>query len=353
MSNFMVDTVANKGKIFKRKIILGNIIDTDIAMSGSSIVTSNGASYEIGQEVMINAKDGQEIFHKYEIMFVRNKVDIGGGEHQIFLSTNHSAETNNIVDILDFEYELESQRQILVNGTPINKLNLDNFLDLRGDTMTGDLKIQNGTGDLLIENNDIKTVNEIDMNLLKPDKLYNDNQELLNELETSTTHDLRDHKLLIGHKQITVTGIPPITFYSYPVIHPETDKLFIFGTSARRVGEGHFDLLFSTGGLVSLSDINLKENIEPINKSLSKSLLDLKCYNFNMKDNDRKDIGYIAQDVKRIIDNLALENEKLTLWKQRDDKQMLNYSAISIYQIQALYEIIKSQDERIKLLENK
>ena len=94
----------------------------------------------------------------------------------------------------------------------------------------------------------------------------------------------------------------------------------------------------------SPSDISLKENIKPIKNPLGK-IKKLKGVTFDWKKSEsildiKKDYGFIAQDVQKVIPNLVRENE--------DGKLSLRDKGI----VPILVEAIKELEARIKELEN-
>jgi hypothetical protein len=97
------------------------------------------------------------------------------------------------------------------------------------------------------------------------------------------------------------------------------------------------------------SDIRLKENIEPIGSSLDK-VLQLEGISYTRKSNGEKHIGYIAQEVEKVIPEVVLENtlpletgDETTLYKT------INYQELIPY----LSEAIKEQNKKINMLEEK
>ncbi len=94
----------------------------------------------------------------------------------------------------------------------------------------------------------------------------------------------------------------------------------------------------------SPSDISLKENIKPIENALDK-VEKLQGVTFDWKESDsildiKEDIGFIAQDVQKVLPELVRENE--------NGKLSLRHQGI----IPVLLEAIKELSNRIKVLEN-
>ena len=111
-----------------------------------------------------------------------------------------------------------------------------------------------------------------------------------------------------------------------------------------------FDFINSTftasGDIVaygSPSDITLKENIKPIENALDK-VEKLQGVTFNWKEpglaNLNKDIGFIAQDVQKVLPELVRENE--------NGKLSLRHQGI----VPILLEAIKELSDKVKALEN-
>ena len=100
---------------------------------------------------------------------------------------------------------------------------------------------------------------------------------------------------------------------------------------------------------IFISDKKFKKNITDIRKPLETVLkLNGKKYNWKVKEfeqydfSDRKQIGFIAQEVKKIIPEIVYIDKK-------SGEYSMNYSAI----IPLLVEAIKEQQNQITLLENK
>ena len=93
----------------------------------------------------------------------------------------------------------------------------------------------------------------------------------------------------------------------------------------------------------SPSDINLKENIKPIENALDK-VEKLQGITFNWKEpglaNLNEDIGFIAQDVQKVLPELVRKNE--------NGKLSLRHQGI----VPVLLEAIKELSDKVKALEN-
>lgn len=93
-------------------------------------------------------------------------------------------------------------------------------------------------------------------------------------------------------------------------------------------------------GFITKSDNKFKENIENVTSCLEK-ILKLDAKSFTYKGNDTKHIGYIAQDVQKVIPEVVTEDEKGTLY--------VSYSEI----IPLLSEAIKELHGMIQEMKNK
>ena len=98
------------------------------------------------------------------------------------------------------------------------------------------------------------------------------------------------------------------------------------------------------------SDLRLKENIKPLEKSLDKICL-LQGVEFNFKTNkDKTMIGFIAQDVEKIIPEVVHTNDA------EDDYKSIAYgnlTAMLVESIKELREEVKQLKDEIKELKNK
>ncbi len=115
---------------------------------------------------------------------------------------------------------------------------------------------------------------------------------------------------------------------------------------------GSFD--GSTGIYTPISDKRVKRNIRPLNSSLgSVKKLRPSTYEMEVSDNQKREIGFIAQEVKDQFPELVHEN--------MDDKTgesiyTLNYNGIIVIAVKAIQEqqeIIEQQARRIEALEKK
>ena len=88
---------------------------------------------------------------------------------------------------------------------------------------------------------------------------------------------------------------------------------------------------------ISPSDIKLKTNIKPLENSLEK-VLKLRGVEYDRKDYEWHEIGFIAQEVEEVFPDLVKENSEGT--------KCLDYSHITA----ALVEAVKEQQEQINSL---
>ena len=78
------------------------------------------------------------------------------------------------------------------------------------------------------------------------------------------------------------------------------------------VNQDNVGVYMNTGStsFTSTSDANLKKNIKPSTDSLNK-IMNLKPCTFDWKHNDKKEIGFIAQEVEEVYPELVDENETI------------------------------------------
>jgi hypothetical protein len=91
------------------------------------------------------------------------------------------------------------------------------------------------------------------------------------------------------------------------------------------------------GRFLYISDGRLKKNISPLNSSLEK-ILSLRGVSFDWKSNEKHDVGFIAQEVKRSIPEVVFESNT--------KKLSVDYSRLVPFLVEA---IKKQQDEIDKL----
>jgi len=109
-----------------------------------------------------------------------------------------------------------------------------------------------------------------------------------------------------------------------------------------------------TTGFTSISDKRLKENVYPISQSLDK-ILKLTPSGFTWIEKQEKDIGFIAQDVEKIIPELVHETkgfEDINSDKQDNTiYKSISYDKLTIYLVDAIKELTKRVEKLEK--ENK
>jgi len=120
-------------------------------------------------------------------------------------------------------------------------------------------------------------------------------------------------------------------------------------------GDGHFDgdvYAFST---TTSSDRKLKKNIQSLEGSLEK-VLDLRGVSFEWKKNNKKSIGFIAQEVQEVVPDLVKNNKKEHDGVVTEEHLGVDYGNITALLVEAVKEqqaLINRLEERIKTLESK
>ena len=134
-------------------------------------------------------------------------------------------------------------------------------------------------------------------------------------------------------------------------------EIFFNGTSNSNAG---FKMIGNTGAFhanndviaysstLTASDVRLKENVRPIESSLSK-ILTLDGVKFDWKDKDKPNnqLGFIAQDVEKVLPEVVNEIENGL--GGYDGHKVVNYSAV----VPVLVEAIKEQQKLINRLEDR
>jgi hypothetical protein len=143
-------------------------------------------------------------------------------------------------------------------------------------------------------------------------------------------------------------------YYFAPHIIPTIHNSFYLGnTSYRWAG------IWVNGGLITSSDKRLKENIESINYA-SDFIYSLNPVQYKMKDGHRNHYGFIAQDVKEVLDEIGVDSAVYVNptvkpdWDVDDsvenDKE--HYLALRYEEfIAPMVKTIQELNERIKTLE--
>ena len=120
-------------------------------------------------------------------------------------------------------------------------------------------------------------------------------------------------------------------------------------------GDGHFDgdvYAFST---TTSSDRKLKKNIQSLEGSLEK-VLGLRGVSFEWKKNNKKSIGFIAQEVQEVVPDLVKNNRKEHDGVVTEEHLGVDYGNITALLVEAVKEqqaLINRLEERIKTLESK
>lgn len=145
-------------------------------------------------------------------------------------------------------------------------------------------------------------------------------------------------------------------FYFQTPIIPTTNNTYYLGnTSIRWAG------IWVNGGLITSSDLRLKENINSIEKA-SEFVYSLKPVEYKMKDGSRKHYGFIAQDVKQSLDKIGTDSALFIDpivkpdWDITDteENEKEHYLALRYEEfIAPMVKTIQELNERIKVLEGK
>jgi len=102
-----------------------------------------------------------------------------------------------------------------------------------------------------------------------------------------------------------------------------------------------------------ISDIRLKNNIQPLNDSLEK-VLKLRGVSYNRKKNGELHIGFIAQEVEKIIPEvvvekkLPLEADPSILYKTIHYQEIIPYLTEAIKEQQKIIDVQKKEIEDLK-----
>jgi cytoskeletal protein CcmA (bactofilin family) len=101
------------------------------------------------------------------------------------------------------------------------------------------------------------------------------------------------------------------------------------------------------GGWNKNSDISLKDEIVNLHNSLD-NIMQLRPVSFVWKDSQKRDIGFIAQDVEKIFPYLVS-----SVNIQERDIKGLSYTSFAVLAIAALQEIVRSYDARLTHIEER
>ena len=166
----------------------------------------------------------------------------------------------------------------------------------------------------------------------------------------ATSYFVANKYTLMGNA--TNPGTTAATFYDQANEGPTISGLnvcFRTGSTPSQTGKLNSSGTFTVSGDVvafgSPSDISLKENIKPIENALDKvEKLQGVTFDWKEKQEDildiKEDIGFIAQDVQKVLPELVKEND--------NGKLSLRHHGI----VPVLLEAIKELSNRIKVLEN-
>ena len=134
--------------------------------------------------------------------------------------------------------------------------------------------------------------------------------------------------------------------------HDGSNTLFQVKTNGEVLAKDNITAF--TTGFTSISDKRLKTDVYPISQSLDK-ILKLAPSGFTWIEKQEKDIGFIAQDVEKIIPELVHETkgfEDINSDKQDDTiYKSISYDKLTIYLVDAIKELTKRVEELEK--ENK
>ena len=133
------------------------------------------------------------------------------------------------------------------------------------------------------------------------------------------------------------------------------DDIFILHSGNEKFEFGSTGTLTADADIIaygSPSDIRLKENIKPIESALNKAMK-LQGVTFDWKESDsilkiKEDVGFIAQDVQKIIPELVRENENGMLSMRHQGIPPILLEAIKELKLE-----IDSLKNKIKVLESK
>lgn len=145
----------------------------------------------------------------------------------------------------------------------------------------------------------------------------------------------------IGSSGATLTDDTTTNATYYPGLSTSTSGAWTSAyTSSSKLYFNPATGALSSTAFNSLSDLNLKTNVNTINNS-SDILSQIRGVSFNWKDNGKKSYGVIAQEIESVLPELVETNDK--------NIKSVNYSAIIAFLIESNKELQK----RIEALENK
>ena len=150
--------------------------------------------------------------------------------------------------------------------------------------------------------------------------VYSYNQTHASDLASNGTFssDISfNHSLIVPGNMVVVDASNVNTYGSYTTYSDPSGLVFFnVGKSKSHVfnivNQDNVGVYMNTGStsFTSTSDANLKKNIKPSTDSLNK-IMKLKPCTFDWKHNDKKEIGFIAQEVEEVYPELVDENETI------------------------------------------
>ena len=118
------------------------------------------------------------------------------------------------------------------------------------------------------------------------------------------------------------------------------------------VSAGNITAFAASSNFLNVSDKRLKKNIHTISESLNR-ILELRPTEFVWKENEKQDIGFIAQEVEKIIPEVVETSRGFldthTDDKSQDDIKTISYSKLVPYLVDTIQELVK----QIEKLEKK
>lgn len=119
------------------------------------------------------------------------------------------------------------------------------------------------------------------------------------------------------------------------ILSPSADNSYTLGSAANR-----WSVVWATNGVIQTSDARLKTNIEPLEYSTAELMqLNPVTYQWKKTVNGKREIGLIAQQIRKIIPEVVTGNEKT-------EHLGMNYAELVVVLINA----IKEQQSRLAVL---
>lgn len=118
-------------------------------------------------------------------------------------------------------------------------------------------------------------------------------------------------------------------------------------------GDGGFELYYkggfrgeynpTTGNYSSISDLKLKQNIQPLENTLEKvKLLQPKSYTFKADKTNAKQLGFIAQEVAEVFPELV---KKSPVGDTQEELYTLNYAGFGVVAVAAIQEMLQREEQ--------